>query len=228
MVLTDTGARATSTSFTRPAWLLIATLPAYVIFLVASATLMRPRVEVSSAELTQTQLDELGWAFTAVAVLWVIPPVLAAIAFIGLARQLPPSRSTRVVPLLAAVAIVLAGAYVVVHLLAAGTDAPTWGESGLFSVAVIISLLMGWLGVHPATLLTLRELIRGRLARRTAIVVAILYVLYWILEILLYLPVLADPDSAIGMEDGLPPFLLGFFWAAVGGALLRRGVPSER
>lgn len=223
MVLTPT---RPSTRLTRPAWLLVATLPAYIAFVVLSATLLRPRVELGSAELTPDQIGELGPGWVAIALLWVLPPVLAAVGLAGIARGLPRTRLTRAVPYLGGLVTVLAVAYVAVHLLGIGAGTLTWGESPLFTTGFVLSLLIGWAGVHPASLLVLGTLVRAGIARRTATVVGVIYVLYWAVELLIYLPVLLGPGDLAGADAGLPPFLLGFFWAAVGGALLRTGVPS--
>ena len=225
MVLTSS--RPTTSTTSRPAWLLVATLPAYVVYLVASVAVLRPRVELSSAELTPSEIADLEPAFTALNALWVLPPILAAVALAAIARGLSPSRGLRAVPYLAASTVVLGVAHVVVGALAARQDTATWGDSPLFAVGVILSLLMGWLGVHPATLIVLPALFRAGIIRRTAAVVGVLYALYWALEILIYVPVLLDPAGSAIAAVGLPPFLLGLLWAAVGAALRRRGVPSD-
>lgn len=224
MVLTPTIPPITTI---RPAWLLVGTLPTYVFYLIASFAVLSPRVELSSAELTPAEIAAIEPTFTALNVLWVLPPVMAAVALAAISRSLPPSIALTGVRYLAWSTAALGVTYVVVGALASRQEAATWGESPLFFAWVILSLMMGWLGVHPATLIVLQALVRAGAAARTALVVSVLYALYWVLEILLYLPVLLDPSGSALATAGLPPFLLGLFWAAVGGALIRRGVPSH-
>jgi hypothetical protein len=212
---------------TRPAWLLVGTLPAYVFYLIVSFAVLSPRVELSSAELTPAEIAGIEPVFTALNILWVLPPVLAAAALAAISRSLPPSIALTAVRYFAWSTAALGVTYVVVGALASRQEVATWGESPLFTAGVILSLLMGWLGVHPATLIVLQALVREGTAARTALVVGVLYSLYWVLEILLYLPVLLDPSGTALATAGLPPFLLGLFWTAVGGALIRRGVPSH-
>jgi hypothetical protein len=224
MVLVSTRPPITTT---RPAWLLVGTLPAYVFYLIVSFAVLSPRVELSSAELTPAEIAGIEPAFTALNILWVLPPVLAAAALAAISRSLPPSTALIAVRYLAWTTAALGIAHVVVGALASRQEVAAWGDSPLFTAGVIVSLLMGWLGVHPATLIVLQALVRAGAATRTALVVGVLYTLYWVLEILLYLPVLLDPSGTAFATAGLPPFLLGLFWAAVGGALIRRGVPSH-
>lgn len=225
MVLTSS--RPTTSTSSRAAWLLVATLPAYVLYLIASVAVLRPRVELSSAELTPGEIAQLEPAWTALNALWVLPPILAAVALAAIARAFPRSTPLKAVPYLAASTVVLGIAHVAVGALAASQTSATWGESPLFAVGVTLSLLMGWLGVHPATLIVVHALVRAGAVRRTAIVVGVLYALYWALEILIYLPVLLVPSGPAIATVGLPPFLLGLLWAALGAALRRRGVPSD-
>lgn len=208
-------------------WLLVASLPAYIAFVALSAAVLRPRVESTAAELTQDQLSDLGLPWVLLSVLWVLPPVLAAVALAMIARHLPQTRATQAVPKLAAASVVLAVAYVVVQVVGLSAQTPTWGESPWFSAGFVISLLIGWAGVHPATLLVLGALRAAGVARRTMLVVAVIYALYWAVELVTYLPALVGPGTMADAAVGLPPFLLGFFWAVVGGALLRTGVPSQ-
>lgn len=211
----------------RPARLLVLTLPAYAAFVALSAAVIAPRVEISSAEMPPEQIAEIAPAWVAITVLWMLPPAIAAIALASIARRLPRTRLTAAVPVLAGAVGLLALGYVVVTLFAWGVQTPTWGDSPLFAAGFVLSLLVGWLGVHPASLLVLGALIRAGIARRTAIVIGAIYALYWAFELLVYVPALLDPGSLADSTIGLPPFLLGIFWAVMGGALLRAGVRSR-
>ena len=137
MVLT--ASHPTTATTRRPARLLVATLPAYVVYLVASVAVLRPRVELSAAELTPAEIGGLEPAFTALNALWVLPPVLAAVALAAIAGRLPRRRALSAVPYLAGSTVVLAVAHVVVGALASRQDTATWGDSPLFAVSVILS-----------------------------------------------------------------------------------------
>ena len=50
--------------------------------------------------------------------------------------------------------------------------------------------------------------------------------LYLVVELLTYLPALLG-SATLADTVGLPPFLLGIFWAVLGGIVLRARVPSE-
>ena len=225
MSLTFTIQPTSAAGLKRPAVLLIATLAAFVVYVsFAVATIAR---EVgTSADLTPAQMDDLGAVWLGLHVLWVVPPILAAIALTFLSRML--QGATRFVPALAAVTIVFAGAYLLVNLVAYGSDTATWGGNALYPWSIALSLAAGWLGVLPATLLTSTALARQGIARRTAWTVTALVGLYWVVELLTYLPVLLGPETFAGFEGGLPPFLLGILWAILGGGLLRPGVLSQK
>jgi hypothetical protein len=57
--------------------------------------------------------------------------------------------------------------------------------------------------------------------------VTVIVGLYWAVELLTYLPVLLGPTTFAEFEGGLPPFLMGIVWAALGVGLLRSRVPSR-
>ncbi|GAA1501882.1 hypothetical protein [Nocardioides humi] len=218
---------ATRRSLTRPAWLLVASLPAFVAYLVAAITLLAGKVE-SSAELTTAQMSDLGVGWFAVNLLWVLPSVLAAAGLAVLGPRLPerfPALS--LVPVLAAVAVALCTAYVVVSSIGFGFDHATYGESWTYPASGLLSLGAGWIGTYPATLLVAVALVRAGIARRTAVAIAAILALYWIVELLVYLPIIVGPDEFADLRGGLPPFLLGIFWAVLGGGVLRSRVPSE-
>jgi len=213
-----------ATGLAKSAWLLVATLPAYVAYLALALTTIAQQVHTSS-DLTPADIDELGLAWLALHVLWVLPPVLAAIALMGVARRVG-GRLPRLVPVLATVTFAFAAAYLVVNVLAFGSDSATWGDSSLYPWSPLTSLLAGWLGVHAATLVVVAALAKAGIARRTAIVVGAIYALYVAFEVLTYLPVIFGPTTFAGFLGGLPPFLLGIFWAALGGGLLKWRVTS--
>ncbi len=134
---------------------------------------------------------------------------------------------TRFVPGLAAVTIACTTAYLLVNLAAYGSGTSTWGSNALYPWSIVLSLAAGWFGVVPATILVTTTLGRRGIARRTAWTVTALVGLYWIVDLLTYLPLLLGPQTFAGFEGGLPPFLLGIFWAILGGGLLRARVPSQ-
>ena len=209
----------------RPAWLLLLTLPAFLAYLLLAVVTIAQKAESSAAELTPAQLSELGPAWVALHLLWMTPTVAAAIALTWLARSWR-LRNTTAVPILACTAFVCAAAYLVVQCLAFGFDGRTWGDSRLYPFGVALSLAAGWAGTLPATILVAVALVRHGIARKTAWTVAALATLYLLFEVLTYLPVLLGPATFAETTGGLPPFLLGFMWAGLGGGLLRARVPS--
>lgn len=212
------------TGLRKPAWLLVGTLPAYVAYLALAVTTIA-RDAHTSADLTPADISELGVAWMAVHVLWVLPPVLAAVALMGVAHRVP-GPLTRLVPVFAAITVTLAAAYVVVNAFAFGGEGETWGDSALYPWAPLASLLAGWFGVHVATLIVVSALVRAGIARRTAIVVGALYAVYVVFEVLIYLPVIFGPTTFAEFLGGVPPFLLGIFWAVLGGGLLKSPITS--
>lgn len=212
-----------TTDLKKPAVLLIATLATFAAY-VGFALVSIAEEVTTSADLTPAQMDGLGAAWLGLHVLWVVPPILAAIALTLLSRRLRDV--TRFVPALAAVSIACMTAYLLVNLAAYGSEASTWGSNALYPWSVVLSLAAGWFGVIPATMLVSTTLARRGVARRTAWLVTALVALYWVLDLLTYVPVLLGPQTFAGFEGGLPPFLLGIFWAILGGGLLRARVPS--
>lgn len=221
MTLTDT---SRTTGLARPAWMLILSLPTFVAYLALAVLTIAQGAESSSAELTPAQISDLGLWWVAVHLLWIAPSVLAALGLAAVARvlDLPHAGTVR---LLAAGVLALSGAYVVVQLMAFRHGGPTWGDGSLFSAGVVLSLVAGWIGTIPATILVARDLARRGIMRKTAWTVTALMALYLVVELLTYLPALLGSAS---LKDtvGLPPFLLGIFWAILGGGLLRARVPS--
>ena len=208
----------------KPAVLLTATFAAFVVYLTFAVATIAREVK-TSADLTPAQLDDLGAAWLGLHVLWVVPPILAAIALTSLSRRL--QGATRFVPAFAAVTIACAAAYILVNLAAYGSETATWGDNALYPWSVTLSLATGWFGVIPATILVSTALAVGGVARRTGWTVTALVGLYWVIELLTYVPVLLGPETFAGFEGGLPPFLLGIAWAILGGGLLRSRVPFQ-
>lgn len=77
---------AADLDFKRPAWLLVLALPAFVAYVALAVTTLATEADSSAAELPPTQLADLGVFWVALHVLWMLPPVLAAIALAQLAR----------------------------------------------------------------------------------------------------------------------------------------------
>ncbi len=217
-------AQSTSIEVRKPAWLLIATFPVYAAYLALAIAAYTGRGE-TTATFTPADIDELGIAWIAVHILWIVPPVLAAVALMVLARQFGTG-TTRLVPALAGVTFVMAAAYLIINALAYGFDGPTWGDSALYTWSNLTSIFAGWFGVHPATLIVVVALATAGIAKRTTIIVGVLYALYVVFELLTYLPVVFGSSTFADMTGGLPPFLLGVFWAVLGSGLLRARVPS--
>lgn len=213
------------TDVKRPAWLLVLTLPAFIAYLVLAVGTIPREANSSSAELTPAQLSDLGVWWIALHLLWITPSVLAAIGLVRLARR-RRLRHLTVVRIFACAALALAAAYLVVQVLAFQFDGGTWGDSRLYPLGVMLSIAVGWAGTLPATILVAVAFARHRIATKTAWTVAALTAIYYVFELLTYLPVLAGP-ATFAETKGLPPFLLGIFWAGFGGTVLRARVPSE-
>jgi hypothetical protein len=209
----------------RPAWLLILTLPAFIAYLAVAGATIAQEAESSSAELTPAEVSDLGLWWVVLHLLWMTPSVLAAIGVAQVARRCRLS-STAAVTGFACAALALAAAYLVVQVLAFGFDGETWGDSRLYPLGVGLSVAAGWAGTLPATILVAVSLAKHGIATRTAWTVAALTGLYFVFELLVYLPALVGP-ATVAETTGLPPFLLGIFWACLGGGLLRARVPSE-
>jgi hypothetical protein len=183
------------------------------------------QTDTSSAELTLAQLNELGIGWVVVHLLWIAPHLMAAVGLAVLARRWRMPRAATVT-ILARAAVVFALAYLVVQILAFGFAGDTWGDSPLYPLGIALSLAIGWLGTLPATLLVSLALARRGVVRLTAWTVAVLVALYFVFELLVYLPALFGSVS-LAETAGLPPFLLGLFWAALGIGLLRSRVSSS-
>jgi hypothetical protein len=210
----------------RPAWLLVLTLPAFVAYVALAVTTLATETDSSSAELTPAQLSDLGVSWVALHVLWMAPPVLAAIALFQVARA-ARLRGAGTVSLLAGVTLVLAAAYLVTQVLAFGLDDTTWGDSSLYPIGVGLSLGVYWVGALPATILVAIGVARRGIRPKAAWTVAVVTGLYFALELLTYLPALIG-SATLAETTGPPPFLLGSFWAFLGGSLLRARAEPRR
>jgi hypothetical protein len=209
----------TTNDLRRPAWMLVLTLPAYVAYVVVAVTTLATEADSSSAELTPPELSDLGVSWVALHVLWMTPPVLAAIALVMMARRVGLGQA-RLVAVLSAVAVVLAAGYLIPQLLAFGAGTATWGDSDLYGIGVVLSLAVGWVGVLPATVMVTIGLAKHGITRKVSWGIAIFTGLYVVLELLTYLPALGSAELA--ETTGPPPFLLGFVWALLGVRLLAR------
>jgi hypothetical protein len=210
-----------ATHLKRPAWLLVLTLPAYIAYVVLAVTTLATETDSSSAELTPTQLSDLGVAWVGLHVLWIVPPVLAAIALFQIARAFGV-RGAGAVSVLAGVTVVLGSAYLVPQVLAFGFDGTTWGDSSLYPIGVGLSLAAAWAGALPATIIVAFGLARRGIRTKTAWTVTVVTGIYFALELLTYLPALIG-SATLAETTGPPPFLLGFLWAFLGFNLLRAG-----
>jgi hypothetical protein len=218
-------AARSATEVRGPARLLALTLPAYVGYVVLAVATLATKADASSAELTPSELTDLGVAWVALHVLWMTPPTLAAVALLLVARRLRLAVA-RPVAALTSVALVLAVAYLVPQLLAFGVETGTWGDSSLYATGVVLSLAVGWVGVLPATALVARGLARRGVSPKVCWTVTVATGVYLVLELFTYLSALGA--ATLAETTGPPPFLLGFLWAALGVRLLSRGTVHPR
>jgi hypothetical protein len=201
----------------RPARLLLLALLPLVAFMAMAHTTV---VGNSAGEMTAAQVDDRALPWLVVAVLWILPVVLAALAFAALA----PGRAVKV---LTGVGIVLLIAYVAAQ---AGVvwidDAGVLADSSWLALAMLLSLL-GWWATDVAAVLTCLHLFRTKVVPRTALVIGILTGVLTLLEVAIYLPALVGAQK-LHETVGLPPMLLPVLWAVVGGMLWRREVAVSR
>lgn len=197
-----------------PRLLVLALVP-----LVAFMALAHTTIEGDSAStMTPAQVDEQAAWWIVVAVLWVMPVVMAGIAFAILSADLPGRLPLR--PLVA-LGVALLVAYVLAQVaVVAVDDSRTLADSTTFAVAILLSLLGWWVVDLVAALTCLRLFRRGGVARRTAGVVGSLTALFLLLEIAVYLPALAG-GAELHDTVGLPPMVLPALWAVLGGVLWR-------
>jgi hypothetical protein len=212
----DLTARAATAPTRAPRLLVLAIVP-----LIAFMALAHTTIEGDSAStMTPAQLDDRAAMWIIVAILWVLPVVLAGIAFATLASELDPGSSLRP---LAGVGIALLACHVVAQAaVVAFDDSRTLADSTTYAVAILLSLL-GWWVIDVVAALTCLRLYRSRgAARKTSGVVGVLTALFLLLEIAVYLPALVGSQE---LHDtiGLPPMLLPLLWAVLGGVLWRSG-----
>lgn len=209
----------------RPAWLLILTLPVFMAFLGLAVATIATQADSSSAELTPAQLADLGLWWVALHLLWITPTVLAAVGLSRLARAWRLTNLTAV-QILCRVAVTLAACYLVVQVLALRFEGDVWGHSSLYAPGVVLSMAAGWTSTLPATILVCVSLTRHDITRKTAWTIAALTALFLAFEVAASLSALLQPAD-LSQTAGPPPFLLGFFWAALGVGLLRHGTSSQ-
>jgi hypothetical protein len=172
----------------------------------------------SAAGMTPAQVDERAVPWVGAAVLWVLPVVLAAVAFAAIAGRL--GHRAWVKPLAVAGVALLAShvaAWTAVLWLDRGA---TLADSPVYALAIVLSLL-GWWAVSGAAVLTCLALSRSRVLPRAARVVGILTLLCLALEIAVYLPALVGTQE-LHETVGLPPMVLPLLWAILGGLLWRK------
>ena len=204
-----------------PGRLLVVALVPVVAFMALAHTTI---VGDTAASMTPGQLGDRAVQWMAVSLLWVLPAILAAIAFTRLATILNSSSPVRP---LAAVGIVLLVAYVPAQLgVVWFADSPRLGDSSVYALSILLSLL-GWWTVDVAALLTCRQLFRAKLAPTAALVIGLLSALLIVVEVAVYLPALVGSQE-LHATVGLPPMLLPLLWAILGGILWKKGaaVPS--
>jgi hypothetical protein len=202
-------------SLARPARLLLFALLPLVAFMAMAHTTV---VGDSAAEMTAAQVDERALQWIAVAVLWMLPAALAAVAFTAIAARL--GRGGQVKPL-AGLGIALLVAYVAAQ---AGVvwidDAEVLAESSLLALAILLSLL-GWWAIDVVAVLTCLRLFKSKVAPKTALVIGVLTALFLVLEVAVYLPALIGGQE-LHETVGLPPMALPVLWAILGGVLWRK------
>ena len=198
-----------------PARMLVAALVPLVAFMAMAHVTI---VGDSAGSMTPSQIGDRTVQWILVACLWVLPVILAAIAFMRIATLLGAGSVIR--------ALALVGIVLLVGNVAAQTaviwfvDAPTLGDSTLYAFAILVSLL-GWWAVDIVALLTCRELFRANVVPRAALVIGLMTGLLLVLEVVIYVPALVG-GSELYKTIGLPPMLLPLLWAALGAILWRK------
>ena len=208
---------ANSSSFRRPELLLVLTLPAFAVYLAVAVATVATKADSSSGELTPAQVSDLGASWMFVHLLWVAPSVLAILGLVGLAGRAGGRARTALRPLMGAT-LVLAALYLVSQVMAYGVDTPTWGDSAWYAIGVTLSLVVGWLGTIPATVLVTLGLAQEGTIPRTARTLAALCGLYLVWEVATYASVAFGAATLLDTV-GPPPFLLGVLWAVLGARL---------
>lgn len=211
---TDLTARTETHSLRASRLLVLAIAP-----LIAFMALAHTTIEGDSAStMTPGQVDDRAALWIIVAILWVLPVVLAALAFTSLSSQLDQGASLR--PLAGAGIALLAAHVVAQAAVLVFDDSQTLADSTTYAVAILLSLLGWWITDVVAAATCLRLYRRRGAARITSAVVGVLTGLFLLLEVAVYLPALVG-DQELHDTIGLPPMLLPILWAILGGVLWR-------
>ncbi len=217
----------TSAASTRPAslrasgWLFITSLPLFVIYLVIGATTMPGDL---AADFTSDELGSLVFPWVAINVLWAAAFIVGALAIVRIARAMRPNRIAKVALVLGCATIAAMLVYAALMLSVFGFSAPTLGDDPRHLTATLLSLGAGWASLVGTICIALALRAAGRL-RVAGIVFAAIAGLYLLLDIVTWLPVFAG-EVRPAEGGGLPPFLIGVLWLALGIVLLRRRVSS--
>lgn len=202
------------TSLARPARLLLIALVPLAAFMAMAHTTV---VGASAGEMTAAQVDERALRWMATAVLWILPVVLAAIAFTTMESWL----GGRAVRRLAVVGTGFLIAYVAAQAGVVWIDgADALAGSSWFALGMLLSLL-GWWSIDLAAMITCLHLFKNKVIPRTALVIGLLTAVLTVLEVAIYLPALAGARE-LHETVGLPPMLLPALWAVLGGVLWRK------
>ncbi len=200
--------------------LLLAMIPLVAFMATAHLTVEGP----TAGGMTAGQARDRAFAWVLVAILWVLPVVLAAFAFRRLASGGVAGRRVRI---LSAVGVALLVGHVVVQSAVLGMDQDQkLGGTTTYAASILLSLL-GWWAVDVAAVVTCLWLARKGPARRTATVIGPLSALLTIFEVVVYLPALVG-EATLHQTVGLPPMILPILWAILGGVLLRHRDPADQ
>ena len=213
----------TSVPGRRPGWLLAATVPVSILYIVTAVLTMKVD---RAADLTPAQLADMRVGWIALNVLWALPVILVAVAVGLLAAPLRRTAAgltvaTRSLSLLAALGILV---YIGLSLSVLSFDADRLGDLGRHDAATLTSLGSYWAAMVTTMLLGV-ALFTSRLLRRTGIVVAVIVGLLLVADVIAYLPGLT---GSVSLDDvsSFPPLLISFVWLALGIGLLRRRIAS--
>jgi hypothetical protein len=205
-------ATSQSTQVAGPGRILFAAFVPVVPFMALAHTTV---VGETAASMTPAQLGERTVQWMGVSILWVLPVLLAAVAFILLTTLLGSNTAAR--PLAVAGIALLLGYVATQVALVWFVDAATLADGPVYAVGILLSLL-GWWAVALGAVLTCRQLFRAQLAPRAALVIGLLTALLFVIEVAVYLPALVG-DQELHETVGLPPMLLPLLWAILGGFL---------
>jgi hypothetical protein len=195
--------------------LVVALIPVIAFMMMAHITI----VGGTAASMTPAEIHDRAPQLLIVSCLWVLPAILAAIAFTRLATILGSSSMLRP---LAAIGVVFLVAHVAAQVWVVWfVDSPTLADTSVYALTILLSLL-GWWAVDLAALLTCLRLFQARLAPRAALVIGVLSGLLFVIEVAVYLPALVGSQE---LHDtiGLPPMLMPLLWAILGAILWKKG-----